>query len=68
MQHSDCDRTRRACIRSQVMYADVGSETWRAEARAGPDTGLSPVMVDLTRPVSILSLGELFGNDLMLGG
>jgi hypothetical protein len=51
-----------------VTYADVGRETWRAEARAGPDAGLSPVMVDLTRPVSILSLGELFGNDLMLGG
>ena len=67
-QHSESDRMRRACVRSQVTYADIGRETWSAEAKAGPDTGLSQVMVDLTRPVDILPLGELSGNDLTLGG
>jgi hypothetical protein len=30
-QHSVCDWTRRACVRSQVMYADVGRDTWQVE-------------------------------------
>ena len=42
-QHSESDRTRRACVRSQVTYADIGRETWSAEAKAGLDTGLSQV-------------------------
>jgi len=46
--HSESDQTRRAGVRSQVTYADAWRKTWRAEAKAGPDAGLSPVSMDLT--------------------
>ena len=61
------DRTHRACVRSQVTYADVWHKTWRVEAKVGLDAGLSLVSMDLTRLVGVLLLGELSGNDLTLG-
>jgi hypothetical protein len=53
MQHSVCDQMRRACVWSQVTYADVGRETWRAEEKKGSDAGLRPVEVHLTRLITV---------------
>jgi hypothetical protein len=67
-QDSVCDQTHRACVRSQVTYANVGCETWRAEVKKGSDAGLRPVEVHLTRPITVWALWNLFGSDLMCGG
>jgi hypothetical protein len=59
--------TVRACVGSQVTYADVESETWRAEERKGSDATVRPVAVDLTRLIKKIWLWMLTGNDLTLG-
>ena len=40
---------------------------WHSTLGIAPDAGLCPVEVDWTRPVKEIRLGELTGNDRMLG-
>jgi hypothetical protein len=58
------DLTRQWCVLLPMMYVDASCfvKKW------GVDAGAHPVRVDLTRPVTVLTLGELSGNDLRLGG
>ena len=51
--HSNCDRMRRACVRSQVTYANVGRETWCVEEENRPDAGLSLVEMHLMSPIVV---------------
>jgi hypothetical protein len=64
--HSDCDRTCRACVQSEVMYDDVVAIVLvGTQWQRGPNPALSPVMLLRTRQVAFLALGELFGSDWM---
>ena len=47
------------------MYNDISTKSIGREAALGPDTRARQVDVDLTRPVSVLSLWELSGSDRM---
>ena len=57
--HGKSDRTRRACVRSVMTYADVA---YRVDQR-GSDAEASPVTRDRTRPITKQRLGELSVND-----